>query len=50
MASVGQTAAATVMAAMPVSTPRRLIGSDKVSLLTVQQNRTQDGAAGARSG
>jgi hypothetical protein len=30
VASVGETAAATVMAAMPVSTLRRLIGSDKV--------------------
>jgi hypothetical protein len=30
VASVGETAAATVMAAMPDSTLRRLIGSDKV--------------------
>ncbi|MFD5792034.1 hypothetical protein ACFWIO_00555 [Streptomyces diastatochromogenes] len=30
VASVGETAAATVMAAMPVSTLRRLIGSGKV--------------------
>ena len=29
VASVGETAAATVMAAMPASTLRRLIGSDK---------------------